>query len=467
MKAHVKGIIRFGLALVWGLAVLAPIGQADTSGSREEELLQTIQALEERVRQLEEASARLATSEALEERVTKLEVKAEEAPEAGPNDFRVYWKDGLRFDSQDGRTKLKLGGRIQNDWAWFDDGHDLRVIFGDTEDGTEFRRARLYLSGTFQEHFSFKAQYDFAPDGDSEFKDVWMAMDDIPYLGQIKVGHFKEPFSLEELTSSKYITFMERALPVEAFAPSRNTGVQVSNAILDERMTWAVGIFRNTADEGEDSTDGGYNLTARVTGLPWFADDGRKLLHLGLAYSHRNIDDSWRFRARPEAHLAANRYVDTGSFYVDNIDMWDAELALVLGPFSVQSEYVMADVDSHPLSGSHDFDGWYAQASWFLTGENRAYKKEEAAFDKVKPKNNFSPTDGGWGAWELALRYSTVDLDDFAYISGGEEENWTMGLNWYLNPNLRIMLNYVRASIDHVLYDDDLEVLETRFQVAF
>jgi len=459
-------ILTAALALVLSTAVSA--FAADPS-SREKDLMIMIEALKERLADLE---SKLEQDPALAQRVTDLEGKLDGKKDKNPADFRVYWKSGLNLASEDGHYKLKIGGRIQNDWAWIDQDANLIADFGSQDDGTEFRRARLYVSGTIYDNISFKAQYDFT-DGDADFKDVWIALGDIPGIGNLKVGHFKEPFGLEQLTSSKYITFMERSLP-DVFTPERNTGAMIYNTAFDERLLWALGVFRNTDDYGDRVEDGAYAVTGRLAGTPWKSENG--LLHLGAAASWREPDaDASRFRQRPEAHLSEFRYVDTGVFGVEEEFRWGLEAAMVYGPFSVQGEYMAANMDTTAL-GDRDFDGWYAMASWFLTGESRPYKASEGAFDRVKPKHNFNPwaEDGGWGAWELALRYSTLDLND-GPIWGGEEDNITAAINWYLNPNTRVMFNYVHGEIDYpngrVFFDPetsgDVDIFQTRFQIDF
>ncbi len=448
----------------------------------DQEVRVLIKALQERIESLEQELAQMKgdgseAQQAVDERVDELETKITETPARQPNDFRVYWNEGLRFDTDDGRFKLKIGGRIQNDWVWYDQPRVLEYywnpimqggVFVDTEDGTEFRRARLYIEGDIYDDIKFKMQYDFAG-GDADFRDVYMQLKNVPYVGNVKVGHFKEPFSMEELTSSKYITFMERALP-NAFAPGRNTGIQLHDTLLDERMTWAVGIFKDVNDFGNGQDDGQSGLSARVTGLPYYAEDGRKLIHLGAAYSIRNIDDNVRFRTRPEAHLAP-RFIDTGNLFTGTYNMLGLEAAGVWGPLSIQGEYMKVDDIENILVGDRDYDGYYLQASYFLTGENRAYKKSGGVWDKIRPRRNFSMRKGeerGWGAWELAVRYSNIDLDSgYSFPGGGNESNVTLGLNWYLNPNTRLMFNYIDADIDHPLYSGDLEIFQTRFQLAF
>ena len=402
--------------------------------------------------------------EALEKRVADLEETVEQAPPPpADNDMKVYWKDGVRFETQKGRMKLRIGGRIQNDWGFFSEDSELKAVNGSIQNGTEFRRARLYVSGTLYDRFAFKAQYDFAGD-DVDLKDVYIGLNKIPYVGQLRVGHIKEPFSLEESTSSKYGTFLERSL-ASAFGPGRNVGIRLSNQAFNDRMSWAVGVFRHTDDFGEDMDDGGYSVTARITGLPWYADGGRKLVHLGIAYSHRN-PDSFRLRQRPEAHLIPTSFVDTTTFATDSAQLFGAEAALVYGPFSAQAEFNYANVDA-ATGGNRDFHGYYAQASYFLTGEHQPYNQSDGSFGRIQPKRNFGWGENkGPGAWQLALRYSSLDLDD-GPILGGEEMNFTAAVNWHLNRNVRVMFNYVHADIDHAAYDGNIDTFLTRFQVDF
>lgn len=392
----------------------------------------------------------------LQNRTAKLE--AQKKTEMGLTDFRMFWKEGLNLTTQDGNFNLKVGGRLMNDWLWIREDTDIKADVGKQEDGVEFRRARLYFSGLIYGNVEYKLQLDFAG-GDADFKDAYLGLTDFP-LGKLRMGHFKEPFSLEELTSSKYITFMERALP-NVFAPSRNTGLMLHRSEFDNKMTAAVGVFRDTDDYGEDIDDGGYNLTGRITALPMYENNGASLIHIGAAYSYRSPDESVRYRERPEAHLT-DRFVDTSSFASDQLDVLGLEAAWINGPISVQGEYTIANVNRTDGSDDVDFDGYYVQASYFLTGEHRNYKTSEAAFSRVKPKENFSYA-SGLGAWELAARYSQLDLND-QDITGGELRNITGGLNWYLNPNTKIMWNYVHAEKVEVGRAD---LLIMRLQIDF
>jgi phosphate-selective porin OprO/OprP len=293
------------------------------------------------------------------------------------------------------------------------------------------------------------------------------------------VGQFKEPFFLDEQTSDDYITFMERPLP-DAFFPDRNVGVMATGNLVDQRLLWQLATFRDTNDLGQafgsfSSTD--WDVAARVTGLPIWADDGSHLLHLGVDYVHRFRGRTASFSQRPEAHLADD-FVNTGSIAADGVDVFDVELAWVRGPLAFQSEYTNALVNGDQGQGNVDFWGAYGQVSWFLTGEHKVYEPDFGRFGRIRPKANFDPAKGGWGAFEIAARASYVDLDDGS-VHGGQLWDVTAGLNWYLFPNARIMLDYVHADLSGreattpapaslpIDVTGTGDVVQTRFQVDF
>jgi phosphate-selective porin OprO/OprP len=429
------------MTVIFMVFVQLPVAKADELGDLKEQLAEQKTKLQE-----------------TQERLGKLEELKKQEPKTDPTDFRIYWKEGLNLVTLDENFKLKIGGRLQTDWLWSSEDDAIKSDIGEQEDGVEIRRARLYFSGLIYDNVKYKLQFDFAG-GEAALKDAYLALANFP-LGELRMGHFKEPFSLEELTSSKYITFLERALP-NIFAPSRNVGFMLHSTCPDERMTTAIGVFRDTDDYGEDVDDGGYNITGRVTALPIYENKGAQLLHLGAAYSYRNPDDSIQYRQRPEAHLT-DRFVDTTEFAGDQVDLVGLEAAWVNGPLSLQGEYIMADADRLGSGSDVDFDGYYIQASYFLTREHRNYKASEGAFSRVKPRENYS-TAGGSGAWEVKARYSGLDLSD-SDIAGGELDNISAGLNWYLNPNTRIMWDYVHADKDNV---GEADMLMMRLQFDF
>ena len=214
------------------------------------------------------------------------------------------------------------------------------------------------------------------------------------------------------------------------------------------------------------------------TGLPIANDDGTRLVHVGASFRRSNFDDpagltttqtdTLRIRQRPEAHDSP-RFVDTGAVPATEADTVGGEVAIVRGPLSLQAEYITTRTDTTDGTDP-EFAGWYGFVSYWLTGEHRNYDRKKGAFKRVKPKSNFIGKDGGGiGGIELAARISKLDLVDTS-IAGGEIENLTIGANWHLNPNTRIMANYVHSSLEDrgILTDsENVDIFITRFQVDF
>ncbi len=416
--------------------------------------------------------------------------KKEKAPtwETGPSDNLVEarWDNRLEFETRDGNFKGAIGGRIHADAVYVKGESDLENFlrpqgdFNNRNDRALIRRARVYLKGTIYEDFFYKLQYDFADNLNNEneidgFRGVYVGMKNIPYIGKITVGQFKEPFSLEELTSSNYITFLERGLP-NVFAPGYRWGAAINNSWFDDRVTFGIGAFRNSTGSGTMSSSNEWNLTTRLTGLPWYEDED-KLVHVGTSYSLR-LPSEWRnninnntldFDTGPELRTRDD-FVNTTNFNVNLENRVGFEGAVVYGPLSLQGELIQTWLDKAydgrgVTPGYAYLYGAYGFISYFLTGENRNFNKSSAEFDGITPRNNFSLKDGTWGAWELAARYSHLDLNyKDRNINGGILNDITIGINWYLNPNMRIMFNYVHSNLNGVGYADGVQ---TRFQIEF
>ncbi|MDP7431604.1 MAG: porin [Myxococcota bacterium] len=423
---------------------------------------------------------------------------AEAVSAAGEPAWNFKWSDSFRLTRSDGAFKLKFGGRAMLDsgFIWEEDGLRDRfeasgIIKSTDGNGVEFRRARLFFGGTIYDRAFFKVQYDFAQidDGDNpDFKDVYMGLKKLGPVRSVQVGNFKEPFTLQEWTSSKYITFLERGLN-NVFFPGRNVGVMGMGNAFDKGLLWQLGLFRVSNDQGFafDGWDKAeYDLAARLSAAPIYRDGGSKLVHLGVGYIHRFNQGSVGLSQRPETHLA-QKFVDTkrsfgpfdggsdGRVQASDSDLLNLEAAVVYGPFSAQVEWTFDWVQGRDSQQNLDFWGGYLFASYFLTGEHRNYEKGNGRFGRVRPKHDFNPAEGDWGAWEIAARYSVLDLSD-QNVYGGKLWDVTAGLNWYLFPNLRWMVNYVYGDVRQreVVNEGGIfairgaaNILETRFQVDF
>ncbi|EIC20268.1 OprO/OprP family phosphate-selective porin [Thiorhodovibrio frisius] len=344
----------------------------------------------------------------------------------------VKTKGGLSIESADEAFAFELGGNL---WV---DGAAYSEDTSSLGNGVDLRRARLKLEGRLFTDWGYQAEYGFAGN-EAEVKDAYVAYEGFDDLA-IKLGQFKEPVSLEEQTSGSNITFMERALPVEAFSPGRKLGLGVTSGGKD--WSAAGGVFGEAiGDDTDDEGDSGWALAARVTHAP--IDSKGRLVHLGASAQYQNTDaqNEVRYRTRPESNVTDQRLVDTRSIQeASEILTWGLEGAGAVGPVSIQGEYLKVGVDRRDAQPKLDFDGWYLFAAWLITGEERIYDASQGRFEGVDPE-------GPYGALELALRYSTIDLDD-ADILGGQQQDVTLGLNWYLKRNLRFMTNYIWVDAD-------------------
>lgn len=381
-------------------------------------------------------------------------------PAQGDDGWSVKWENGFRVDSRDGSFHLKFGGRIQADFTVASADSKIKDLFEENafQDGFEFRRARLFVEGLIYDRVKFKAQYDFAG-GDAAFKDVYIGL--VNDWGNLTFGHHKEPFSLEELTSANHLPFVERASAVLVFGAERNSGVSAAGS-KGERVNWGAGAFYDADEFGESFAEGRYNLTGRAAFRPIYEDNGRYLFHVGLGVANREVEDggTLRLSGRTEAHFGP-RPIDTQGIPADSAFLYNLELAGVFDRTWLQGEYFVAEVNSAAL-GNPRFDGYYVQGGFYLTDDFRRYKTSSGVFDRQKPRTNFGKG-GGRGAWEIVARYSVTDLSDEA-VAGGELNGLTLGINWYLNPATRLMVDLVEASLQGV---GDVRYVIARWQVDF
>lgn len=402
--------------------------------------------------------------------------------------LKATWRNGLEIESAQKDFRIHIGGRTQFDTIWLDASAGALDGAGGVGEGDSFnfRRARFRIDGTFWELCEFAAEYDFVNSVNDNVglqpasellgnvtnitapTDLWWDVKEVPLVGHIRVGQFKEPIGLEHNNSSRFLDFLERSFNQDAFTGPFNNGftpgIMAWNMREDKRFTYAVGLFKNVNNVfGFGVGDGEYALTARLTGLPVYDEpsNGRFLVHVGGAVSYRALDDH-RIRIRSRASLRNGPgvlnpvLVDTGFFTGDSQTLLVPELAVVWGPLHLQAEYAASLVDSAqnasgaPL-GTAFAHGYYVQALWFLTGEHRAYDYERGAFARVVPYENAffvrrrTGPAFGRGAWQLGVRYAQLDLRDPG-LDGGVVEDVTIGVNWFWNPNLKIQANYVYTS---------------------
>ena len=461
-------------AAPWGVAValviLFTLSLVDAAMGQEVAAEEEASAEEQEV--LSEELFRELAGEAVpveKEEAEEVEAEPEAGPPAPPPEeldpaaIQVGWDQGIRIERNDKRFRMKIGGRFMFDQAWIggDSAIEDEFFTGSDED---VRRAWLDVTGVFRGRFIYKAQVDLAANssGDDErnryIRQTYVGWTIPGTLNGVRVGFVKEPFGMSAWGSNLNLVFMERPLAT-VFAPTYNLGILFNGQLLEQRMSWAAGAFRYSGDHGDRER---LDLTGRVTAVLLAAKDERKLLHVGASYGHqfRNEFDV-RYRRRPESNLA-DRYVDTGDIEADGVDLYGVELAGKWGSAAFQSELAGSYVN-RSQGKSVDFWGAYFGASYFLTGEQRPYQRRGGVFGRVSPKNPFDWKARSWGGWEVAARFSYVDLDD-REVRGGTMSTVTLGLNWYLFPHLRIMANYIRAHVNNL---GDSDIFQLRFQIDY
>jgi phosphate-selective porin OprO/OprP len=367
---------------------------------------------------------------------------------------------------------IRLRGRIEADATMAVQSAESKATIGDLQNGYGFRRVRLGAQGTITDSTSWVSEAELAG-GNVRLRDVFIGLDALPRVRQVRIGHFREPYSLEGMTSSNFITFVERST-ANVISPVRNWGVCGYWWPEDERVLYSLGVFRDgTPSSGQSHGDGdNWAFTTRLTGLPVYEPDGDlfRLVHLGGAFSQRVPPNGViNFTPRIGSNLVTVED-NPGSPFLPSVDvaassyqLYNLQAAGVYGPFSVQAEWSAAAVQQSN-AGSIFVHGMYAFASCFLTGEHRGYNRTRGSFDRIdvlRPViRSANGQRRGLGAVELAGRFGCFDFnspnlppDRNGLPAGTTLYELTLGLNWYLNSNTRMMFDYTAGMPDKVGFD--------------
>ena len=375
---------------------------------------------------------------------------------------KIDTKGKLEITSPDKDFKWRIGGRLHVDTTIPDNDSNSRRLTN-FEDKADVRRMRLDLTATVWKAWQFKVQYDFADSGANinlGLRDAWIKylIDGQKVKGAATVGHFKEYIGLDELTSSNDISFVERSLMSGAFNATNGRRIGVgANLAWYDMVTTSLGAFGRSIGNANDDA---IKLTGRLTFSP--VHTKVRTVHLGAAGSYVTDIDNNTFTTnpRPEFDVAGGTRLFNGFTVANADDAWrfGGEGAVIWGPWSLQGEYQRTELSRTGTGATAtdlSFDGWYVFGSWILTGESRGYKFEDGVFQNPKPSGVVGK--GGIGAWELLARYSNLDLFDSDLAACalpavtnagnfcGEEENITVGLNWYPTENLKFMANWIQV----------------------
>jgi len=377
--------------------------------------------------------------------------------------------------------------------------YDERRGANDLNSGTNFRRARLGVEGTFAKSWNYGLTGEFGGSG-NESPVLNQAY--IEYAGwkpaglkdpvRLRIGAWATPTGLEDATSNTEALFLERAAVAEmvrniaggdgrsGIGAYANGGRWYASAVLTGAVAGTpaapefdeqIGYLTRLAFSPAGAKDWGLHIGANLQGVLEVADTAA-----GAATTHQ-----LRLRERPELRVDGTRLVDTGALNANGLAAYGGELGAFYKNFQVSAEAFRIDVD-RTTGFNPRFGGWYIQGAWTLTGEHHVWSSASGGFKGVKPKKAFNPADGAWGAVEIAARYSVLDLDDHAGIRGaatpaggvrgGEQKVATAVLNWHPNPVYRFQLQYQRVDVDRlnalgVEIGDDVDIVSLRSQFAF
>ncbi|MGI9229020.1 MAG: OprO/OprP family phosphate-selective porin [Gammaproteobacteria bacterium] len=400
------------------------------------------------------------TALADEEQQMAKQMKQEKMQTASKSLPKITTKGKLEFDDREG-NKFKIGGRLQSDYSFSSrDGG-----FQD-ESRNEFARARLYLSGTAFKDFDFKFQYDFEDldDNSQGIEDAY-----IRYTGfdsvDITIGQRKAPYSLSELTSSKYIAFIDRSFVADIFNESniglgnRNPGITFTAKPAKNTIVEGGFYTLRQNDGGSDSDsiapreiNDGHGITGRIVYAPLYDKRARQLVSVGLSGGYRNYpnggeDGIGNIDADGNSPLGRDIIDSESNIYADSYTSFNLNLAAQYERFWLSGEYFQGSFDLAQEStagtglDADSLSGYYIQGGVFLTDDSRGYKN--GAWDKVNVSNPV--TSGGIGAWEMAIRFDQAELEAALADNGIEQDPsaFTFALNWYPITNIRLQANYV------------------------
>jgi phosphate-selective porin OprO/OprP len=363
----------------------------------------------------------------------------------------------------------------------------------DLKGGTLWRRARVGIDGTAYGDFDYRLLFDFGGSGvenSGQLYEGWVQYSGLKPL-RVRVGAFSPPIGLEDQGSTNGMLFLERPgiadvtrnlaagdtrIAAGAFAydstwfvsgdvTGRTIGVVNTGTAITSTSTGNVGTAQSYGDQ--------LGFVGRAVFTPFHGADWRLNLGVHGSYVEHPANTAGpgatgptpitgfqvRLRDTPELRVDGTQFIDTGSITASNAGTVGVEFAAQKANLFLQGEYEGVRVGRSDGVASPNFSGWYLEGSWLLTGESRAYNASTAAFDAPAVKHPFT-LGGGSGAWELALRYSDADLNFHAgplgsaptaeAIRGGDQRVWAVGLNWYLNPVVRVMFDVDRVTVDRL-----------------
>jgi len=448
-----------------------------------------VSAADESVESLKKQLNELSEKVRILERKLDAEGSGGGSTKAQPGPRLTAGSDGFSFSSADTNFVLKLKGYVQADARFYIDDH----IPGN--DTFLMRRVRPYVEGTLWKYYDFRVMLDFGTGTTSSslnngfLQDAYLNVHYIPEF-QVQVGKFKPPVGLERMQSGANLLFAERGYPSQ-FTPNRDVGLQLHGQIMGGLLGYQAGVFNGVQDNASGDSDIGVDdhkdVAARLFVHPFRKSSVKPLEGLGLG-----VGGSWGNQAgtlptyKTPGQQTFFSYV-TGAGTNANVTADGTHWRLVpqvyyyWGPFGLLGEYAISSQTLRrdagggaPLFLNPHHRAWQVAGSWFVTGEQNS-------FAPVKPVQSFSLADGTFGALELAARYGEITLDQELFgapgfatsSSANKAKSWGLGANWYLNRNVKLMLDYDQtdfrggSTAPRQVTAQDEKVIIMRGQVAF
>ena len=436
-----------------------------------------------------------------------------------------------RLEELEGRAEplplIRLSGFFQVDDGLFSQSVASQGYYGDIQNGVGFRRARLQAIGKLTEFTNYSIEFDFAQIGRPSFFDIWGEQMEIPFFGTVRVGQFRQPGTMDSWTSVRHLEFLERSAAFQTTDPFRRVGVMAYSMTEDERTAWAYSVFATglTFWDGANNVystlgdnragaqigdNGGVAFAGRITHLLYYDDlsDGRYLWHVGTGYLYGQVGGegssgaaakTYRSAAFPEffvgdpaglGRTAAGTpaVLDSGRILANDFSLFHVELAANHGAAHFQTEAMLETVDQFG-GPTMVMPTAYFQCGYFLTGEHALYLKQPGVLDyNVVPHTPFFGTGrrgqiAGWGAWEVAFRWTYVDMSGTNINPANQLSNApgpppvpslgvlnqpTVALNWWLNRYTRVQLNWIHSMPNLIGYGPaPFDIVGTRLQIEF
>ena len=394
------------------------------------------------------------------------------------------------------KSRMKIVGRVNAAyWGHPNHDHGAELLEGGPDgpqNQFEWRRLRFGVKGTLPANMEYRLEMEYEGGFQTQFRDCWLGWNDVPFLQKLLVGNQKRPYALDQLNSGHWNVFMERPFITDAFNESnRRVGIQSYGFSPDLEWNWRFGVFnmRNIQATGNYTNDDlQLEAAARIANTFWYDEEtnGRGYGHWALsgstAYPDENTSDfnnptgpdpsAARFRAFPEARTT-KRWLDTGVIAgATNYQLLGAEGALNIGPLQVVTEYMHVWVNRAAGFGEEvQLHGGYLYLSYFLTGDHMPWNRKIGNLSRVEPLEDFflvKTCDGGlgsgYGAWQIAARYSYADFNDDD-ILGGRGENFTLGLNWYWTAYARLQLNWIHGRVEDNGFNASPSVVSSKYDI--